>query len=127
MRLRVTVADDNAEILSVMVSVLSREFDVVATAGDGHSALQHIQSFTPVVAVLDLNMPGLNGIQITNAIVQQSLESRVVICSVESDPELIEAAQKAGALGYVLKPRINRDLPAAVRCAACGKPFVSPS
>lgn len=127
MRLRITVADDNADILAVMVSVLAKEFDVVATARDGHSALEHVQRFTPVVAVLDLNMPGLNGIQITDAIVQQNLESRVVICSVESDPELIEAAQKAGALGYVLKPRINRDLPAAVRYAACGKPFVSPS
>lgn len=125
MRLRITVADDNAEILSVIVSLLSQEFEVVATARDGHSALEHIQRLTPAVAVLDLNMPGLNGIQITMAILQQNLESNVIICSVESDPELIEAAQKAGALGYVLKARINRDLVAAVRCAASGKFFVS--
>jgi DNA-binding NarL/FixJ family response regulator len=89
--------------------------------------LEQIQRLTPSVAVLDLNMPGLNGIQITMAILRQSLESKVVICSVESDPELIEAAQKAGALGYVLKARINRDLVAAVRCAASCKPFVSQS
>lgn len=108
-----------------MVSLLSQEFEVVATAGDGRSALEHIQRFTPEIAVLDLNMPGLNGIQITMAIQQQNLKSNVVICSVESDPELIEAAKKAGALGYVLKARINRDLLPAVRCAASGKPFVS--
>lgn len=127
MRLRITVADDNAEILSVMVSVLSQEFEVVATANEGHSALEQIQRLTPAVAVLDLNMPGLNGIRITMAILRQSLECKVVICSVESDPELIEAAQEAGALGYVLKARMNRDLVAAVRCAASGKPFVSQS
>lgn len=123
MKLRIVVADDNPKMLSAMVGVLSQEFDVAATANDGRAALEQIQRLAPAVAVLDLNMPGLNGIQITRELVRQHLEVKVVICSVENDPELIEAARMAGALGYVLKPRINRDLVAAVRCAASGTPF----
>jgi DNA-binding NarL/FixJ family response regulator len=127
MKLRITVADDNPEILTAIVAVLSQEFEVVATASDGRSALKHIQGLTPAVAVLDLNMPELNGIQIIREIVRQHLECKVVICSVETDPELIEAARRAGALGYVFKPRINRDLVTAVKCAASGTPFFSSS
>ena len=127
MKLRITVADDNPDILSAMVAALSQEFEVVATAADGRSALDQIQRLTPVVAVLDLNMPELNGIQVTREIMRQHLECKVVICSVETDPELIEAARRAGALGYVLKPRINRELATAVKCAAAGTPFFSNS
>ena len=127
MKLRITVADDNPDILSAMVAVLSQEFEVVATASDGSTALDHIQRLTPAVAVLDLNMPGLNGIQITREVVRQNLECKVIICSVETDPDLIEAARRAGAMGYVLKPRINRDLATAVKCAASGTPFFSGS
>ena len=127
MKLRIVVADDNSKILSTLVSALSIEFDVIATATDGRSALDHIERLQPAVAVLDLNMPELNGIEITREIVRQRLTSNVVICSVENDPELIAAALEAGALGYVLKPRLNKDLAIAVKRAASGESFVSGS
>lgn len=127
MKLRIVVADDNSKILSTLVSALSIEFEVIATATDGRSALYHIERLLPAVAVLDLNMPELNGIEITREIVRQRLTCNVVICSVENDPELIAAALAAGARGYVLKPRLNKDLAIAVRCAACGESFVSGS
>lgn len=126
-KLRIVVADDNTRILSTLVSALSPEFDVIATATDGQSALNQIQSLEPEVAVLDLNMPELNGIEIIREITRQSLPCRAVICSVENDEEMITAAMEAGALGYVLKPRLNKDLSNAVRCAARGESFVSVS
>ena len=125
MKLRIVIADDNKKVLIALVSVLSPEFDVIATATDGRSALNQIQCLRPAVAVLDLNMPELNGIEVTREIARLRLTSAVVICSVESDPELIAAARGAGALGYVLKPRLNRDLIAAVKSAASGESFVS--
>ena len=125
MKPRIVIADDNTRILLTLVSALSSEFEVIATATDGRSALNHIQHLRPEVAILDLNMPEMNGIEITREIMRQRLTSVVVICSVESDPELIAAAQCAGALGYVLKPRLGRDLLPAVKSAACGEPFVS--
>lgn len=127
MKLRIVVADDNSRMLFALVSALSEEFEVVATAADGRSALTHIERLQPAVAVLDLNMPELNGIEITREIVRQRLISSVVICSVENDPELIATALEAGALGYVLKPKLNKDLAIAVRSAACGESFVSNS
>lgn len=124
MKLRIVVADDNTRILSTLVAALSPECDVIATATNGQSALSQIQDLEPAVAVLDLNMPELNGIEITREIIRQGLPSRIVICSVESDEEMIAAAIGAGALAYVLKPRLNKDLLAAVKCAARGEYFV---
>ena len=127
MTLRIVIADDNSKMLSTLVAVLSAEFEVVATANNGRCALEQIQRLQPAVAVLDLNMPEMNGIEITRKVRQGGLRSGIVICSVESDPELITAAQRAGALGYVLKTRLNRDLVTAVKCVARGEAFVSDS
>ena len=124
---RIIVADDNAKVLLTIVSALSTDFDVVATATDGRSALTHIQHLQPCVAVLDLNMPELSGIEVAREIIRLHLTCVVVICSVESDPELISAAQLAGVMGYVLKRRLNNDLVLAVKRAACGEGFISSS
>ena len=127
MKLRIVVADDNAAFLARLVSVLATEFDVVATATDGRSALEHIRLWRPSVAVLDLEMPGLNGIEVTKELTKDPSRPAVVICSVENDPEIVEAARQAGALGYVFKVRVAEDLIVAVKSAAAGQSFVSPS
>ena len=126
MKLRVAVADDNADFLNKFISVLETEFDVVATASDGKSALESIRSCSPDVVVLDLEMPALNGIEVTRELSKHDPRPAVVICTVESDPEIIEAAREAGALGYVFKSRIGKDLIAAVKSVARGQSFVSP-
>ncbi len=127
MKLRIVVADDNAAFLARLVSVLATEFDVVATAADGRSALECIRLCQPNVVLLDLEMPGLNGIEVTRELAKSPSSPAVVICSVETDLELIEAARQAGALGYVFKPRVAEDLIVAVKSAADGQSFVSPS
>jgi len=127
MKLRLAVVDDNAYFLSELISVLETEFNVVATATDGKSALESIRSCFPDVVVLDLEMPGLNGIEVTRELSKDTPRPAVVICSVESDPELIEAAREAGALGYVFKARIRKDLVAAVKLVFRGQSFVSPA
>jgi two-component system response regulator DegU len=125
MRLRIVVADDNAAFLREFTRLLGTEFDVVATAADGKSALECIRRCQPDVVVLDLEMPGLNGIQITRELYDHPPSPAVVICSVENDLEIIEAARGAGALGYVVKARIGEDLVIAVKSAARGESFVS--
>jgi len=124
---KVVVADDNPAVLRQFVSLLESEFDVVATADNGQLALECIQRYQPDIAVLDLEMPILNGIAVTRELMKLGQDPAVVICSVESDPEVIEAAQQAGALGYVFKRRMTKDLIIAVRSAARGEPFVSSS
>ena len=125
MKLQVVVADDNVEFLRKFISVLGTEFHVVGTAADGKSALECIRRCRPDVVVLDLEMPGLNGLEITRELMKHSPRPAIVICSVENDLEIVEAAQKAGALGYVFKARAARDLNVAVRSVARGESFVS--
>jgi DNA-binding NarL/FixJ family response regulator len=125
MKMRILIADDNQQALLALVAALSREFNVIATAANGRSALEQICQLQPSVAVLDLNMPGLNGIEVTREIARQRLSCAVVICSVAKAPELIEAALAAGALGYVFKRRLLQDLSIAVNRAAHGESFIS--
>src|SRR5947209_5296821 len=125
MKLRIIVADDNPKVLLVLVKALSSEFAIVATATNGLAALEQIRLCRPSVAVLDLNMPKLNGIEVAREVVRLGLSSGVIICSVAKSPDLIEAAQQAGALGYVFKPRIHQDMSTAVKLVARGKSFVS--
>ena len=127
MKLRIVVADDNANFLSELISVLETEFDVVATAKDGKSALESIHRYCPDVVVLDLEMPVLNGIEVARELSKHDPRPAVVICSVESDPDIIEAAREAGALGYVFKARNRKDLVAAVKSVVRGQSFVSPA
>jgi len=125
MKLKVVVADDNPAVLRELVSLLEAEFDVVSTAENGQLAFEYARRNEPDIVVLDLEMPLLNGIEVTRKLRKLGRTPAVVICSVESSPEIIEAAQQAGALGYVFKARTTRDLIIAVKSAADGKSFVS--
>ena len=124
-RLRMLIADDNPAFLQQMVTLLGAKFDVVASAEDGRIALARTLQHRPDLVVLDLEMPFLNGIEITMELRKLTQAPAIVICSVENDEEIIEAARQAGALGYVFKMRMVHDLVVAVRCAARGVPFVS--
>lgn len=126
MKLRVVVADDTPSILRHLISLLETECEVVAAVENGCLALECIRNHTPDVAVLDLKMPGLNGIDIARELRKMVPTPATVICSVETDPRIVERAQQAGALGYVFKIHMDRDLIRAVQFAAQGKPFVSP-
>jgi DNA-binding NarL/FixJ family response regulator len=127
MKLHIVVADDNPAFLAKLVSVLATEFEVVATAADGKSALECIRLFQPNVVVLDLEMPGFNGIEVAKELARHPPSPAVVICSIENAPEIVEAAREVGALGYVFKARIAKDLIAAVKSVTDGQSFVSPS
>ena len=85
-----------------------------------------IRRYQPDLVVLDLQMPGLNGIEVTRELAKHPKNPRVVICSVETDPEVVEAAREAGAVAYVFKIRVQKELVLALKSALQGKPFVSP-
>jgi DNA-binding NarL/FixJ family response regulator len=125
-RPRLLVADDHPAFLKKLVSLLTTKFDVVATAADGNSALDLIRRYVPDLAVLDLDMPGLNGIEVTRELAKSSKDPPVLICSVTTDADVVEAARQAGALGYVFKTRIKQDLILAVKSVLQRKPFPLP-
>ncbi len=125
--IRIVIADDTPEFLQFLVALLEGEFDVRATAADGNSALEAVRTFNPDVAVLDLEMPGLNGIEVTQELIKGTRYPAIVICSVHRDQEFVETAMSSGAHGYVSKTDCARDLPLAIRAAARGQQFRSPA
>jgi two-component system, NarL family, response regulator DesR len=125
MKLRILVADDNALFLDKIASMLEVEFDIVAKVADGRAAVEAARKYNPDVAVIDLEMPLLNGIEVAQELAKGQPSPRVLICSVETDPEIVDASLHAGALGYVFKARIEADLLSAVRSVAQGQKYVS--
>ena len=104
-----------------------REWEVVAEAGDGRDAVRKVLDLEPDVAVLDIGMPLLNGIEATRQIVKRSQAVRVLILSMHSDEAYITQALQAGAKGYLLKDSADSDLIRAVTDVAAGRSFFSPA
>ncbi|HEX5432461.1 MAG TPA: response regulator transcription factor [Bryobacteraceae bacterium] len=128
-QIRILLADDHTIIRSGLKLLLEQEsdFKVVAEAGDGREALDLIGRHHPEVAVLDIGMPLLNGIETTSQIVAQDPHPQVVILSMHSDEGYVLRALKAGARAYILKSSAEADLIRAVRAVAGGKSFFSPA
>jgi DNA-binding NarL/FixJ family response regulator len=117
--LNVLVADDHPVVLAGLRRSLEDdgEFNVVGEARDGAKVIPMIRSTNPDVVLLDMRMPGVDGLGVLQRIRSTFPKIKVVICSVEALPEQIQAAFDAGASGYILKTVEPRDLPAAIRQA----------
>jgi DNA-binding NarL/FixJ family response regulator len=125
---RVLLADDHAVVRSGLRSVLDAEPDieVVAEAADGYEAVEKALASEVDLAILDLSMPRLTGLQVTVELQRQRPEMRVLILSVHRSEQYFFEALKAGASGYVLKTAANRDLVEACRASMRGEPFLYP-
>lgn len=125
--MRVLLADDHAIVRRGLRSLLETEpnLTVVAEAGDGHEAVRMAEAHTPDVAVLDIGMPLLNGIEVTSRLRAMETPPRVVILSMHTDESYILRALAAGAQAYLLKDSTDEELLPALRAVATGKPFVS--
>ncbi len=127
--IRILIADDHVIIRSGLRLLLEQQpdFKVVAEANDGREALQMVSKFHPEVAILDIGMPQLNGIEATRQIVAQEPATQVVILSMHADEGYVLRALKAGAKAYIVKNSAEADLIRAVRSVAEGKSFFSPA
>lgn len=125
MQPRLVVADEDPEFLQRVLSLLVPGFDVVATAADGKEALELIDFHHPDAAILNYHMDKLSGLDVTRYLARHPPSPPVVICSVETHSLIIEAARRAGALGYVFKRAVQHDLVWAVKSALLGRFFRS--
>ncbi len=126
---RILLADDHAVIRSGLRLVLEREpgFRVVAEAADGKEAIRLAAELTPDVAVLDVAMPNLNGIEAARQITAATAHTSVVMLSMHSDEGYVLRALNVGARGYLLKESPEEDLIAAVKAVHGGKAYFSPA
>ncbi|HKE32859.1 MAG TPA: response regulator transcription factor [Candidatus Angelobacter sp.] len=122
-RPRVVIADDHPQLVKQVAVFLQKEFDVVATANDGLSALEHVQRERPDAVLIDLYMPGMSGLDVVRILKASGARVGVVIMSGYSDPEIADAAIAAGAMGFIAKVRLADDLLPAMRGAVRGSVF----
>ncbi len=125
---RVLLADDHAILRSGLRLLLEREPDlqVVGEAGDGRAALGFMEQGEADVAVIDVGMPGLNGIEAAAQIARRYPRTAVVILSMHSDETYVLRSLRAGAKAYILKESAEHELIAAIRAVRAGKSFFSP-
>lgn len=119
----ILLADDYEEWRSEVRSFLERQTQYrVSEAYDGLDAVRKTVELRPDVVLLDINMPGLNGIEAANKIRQLSPDSRVIFLSQESDEEIVAAALRTGAGAYVLKSELVSGLVPAIRASLWARP-----
>lgn len=126
MTTQVLLADDHPVLRLGVRELLAAEPDieVVAEAGDGHEALRLIQTCQPDVAVLDIAMPGLSGLEVARQIKSLGLPCKVLIFTVHAHDQYLFHVLEAGALGYVLKTGAYEELVEAVRTVARGDAYL---
>jgi len=120
--IRILIADDHVVVRKGLVAMIGDEPDlvVVAEAADGAAAVALAAETQPDVALLDLAMPGLDGIEATRRILAKRPETNVVILTSFAEPDRVFAALDAGALGYLLKDAEPDEIVAGIRLAAAG-------
>lgn len=126
--IRVLIADDHALFRRGLNMVLESEvgIDVVAEAEDGEDAIGKSEEFAPDVVLMDVRMPGMDGIEATRRIVQSGGRSRVLILTTFDLDEYAYAALRAGASGFLLKDALPDELVAGIRAVAAGDAAIAP-
>jgi DNA-binding NarL/FixJ family response regulator len=127
--LRILVADDHGIVRRGMRALLESAagMEIVGEAADGRQALKLCESLHPDIAILDIAMPQLNGIEVTAQATRRNPALKVIILSMYADESYIVRALSAGAKSYLLKQATEDDLLPAVRAVSAGKSFFSPS
>lgn len=127
--IRVLLVEDHTIVRKGLRSLLEYEPDIeiVGEAADGREALQKIEELTPDVALMDLAMPGLNGLEATRQSRRRFPHTSVLILSVHTNEEYVLEVLRAGASGYVVKKAAPDELVGAIKAVFAGESYLSPS
>jgi DNA-binding NarL/FixJ family response regulator len=127
--IRVLIADDHPVFRAGLRQIIEMNADltVVAEAEDGTIALARLLEHRPDVAVLDVDMPGLDGFEVVRALQREKLAVQVVFLTMHKDQDIFNEAMNIGVNGYVVKDSAVTDIVASIRAASAGRPFISPA
>jgi len=127
MRLRIILAEDHTIVLEGLRALLEKEgFEIVGEAQDGRSAVDLAKRFKPDIAILDIAMPALNGIDAAGEILRASPDTRTILLTVHEDKQYVVEALRAGVSGYLLKTKAASDLVQAIKEVSRGALYISP-
>jgi two-component system, NarL family, response regulator NreC len=127
-KIRILLADDHRVVREGFRALLESEpdFEIVAETGDGLDAVRLVEQHKPHVLVVDLMMPGLNGLEVARQITQRVSRTRIVVLSMHANEAYVLEALKNGAISYVLKDASAAELVRGVREALAGRRYLSP-
>ena len=124
---RIVLADDHVLVREGLRSLLEREhFQVMAEASDGQEAVKLIETHHPDIAILDISMPTLNGIDAARGLTRSAPKTKVILLTQHEEEQYIHEALEAGVKGYVLKNQVANDLIQAIRQVGRGEFYLSP-
>ena len=128
-QLQIFLADDHAVVREGLKALINAQPDmiVIGEAGDGQSAWQQAQTCQPDVVIMDITMPGLNGVQATTELKRACPQIKVLALSVHDDTSYLRQLLEAGAAGYILKHAAADDLIQAIRLVAAGGVYLDPA
>jgi len=127
--IRLMIVDDQKLMRQGLRTLLELEggFKIIAEAGDGQAALDTYAEFEPDVVLMDIRMPGMDGVEATRRLREKWSDARVIILTTFNDDEYVFEALRVGALGYLLKDLSGQELASAVRTVADGGALIDPS
>jgi DNA-binding NarL/FixJ family response regulator len=127
-QLRILIADDHPFVLAGIKAFLSgaQEVEIVGEATDGETALKMAVELQPSILVLDLSMPGLNGVEVTRRLATELSSCKVIILTVHEDRSYLRKLIEVGAAGYLLKRSAGEDLHRAIKAVAAGGVYLDP-
>lgn len=128
-QIKIVMADDHPIVRQGFRKLIEtdKKLSIVAEAGDGQTALELIETFKPDVAVLDIDMPGMDGFAIVRELHKRRINIEVVFLTMLSEEEIFQAAMDLKVKGYVLKDSAVSDIVSAIKSVARGRPFLSPA
>jgi DNA-binding NarL/FixJ family response regulator len=125
-KISLILVDDHPGILRQAIDVLPERFEVLETLEDGMGLQSALTQFRPDILVLDVTLPFVSGVELARNMRAAGFTTKIVFLTVHADSDYAWEAFDAGALGYVVKPRLASDLVSALDAAAAGNRFVSP-
>lgn len=129
MPINILLADDHGLVRAGLRALLSAEPDmqIIAEADNGLDAEKLVQELTPDVVLIDINMPGKDGIEVTRSLSGKVSNTRILVTTVHEDESLLQEAIRAGASGYIVKRAVESELIDAIRAVQRGDMYVHPS
>ncbi|MEL6225387.1 MAG: response regulator transcription factor [Pseudomonadota bacterium] len=126
-KIRLLIADDHRLVLEGLASCLevSERLEIVATAENGPDVITRAAEHKPDVALIDINMPGMTGLEVTRELVEQQPHVKILIVSMHDNPEYISSALSLGAKGYVLKDVSASEIETAIEAIYSGGTYLS--
>ena len=127
--IRITLTDDHPLVLAGMKALLQavEDIEIVGEATDGQTALDIIRQVTPDIAILDISLPGISGLEVARTVATQLPQVRLLALTVHEDHAYVQPMLQAGARGYLLKRSAADELERAVRAIASGGLYLDPA